>query len=255
MLDFDVTVANAARMYDYLLGGKDNFAADREAAEQLISIAPDARVAAADNRRFLGNAVRYLAGEAGITQFLDIGSGLPSMGNVHEVAREVNRAARVAYVDYDPVAVNHAHSRLSDPLVIAALGDLGEPESITGHTAVQGLIDFAQPVAVTLAAVLHFLSDRDAEAALAHLKDFLVPGSYLAISHSTADGAREGEADKITDLYDQASAALHLRTLEQISDFFWDLELVPPGVVEAGRWRSETPAKRVVSYAGVGRVR
>jgi hypothetical protein len=254
MLAFDTSVANAARIYDYLLGGKDNFAADREVAENLIKIAPDARRAAVDNRQFLGRAVRYLAGEAGITQFLDIGSGLPSMGNVHEVAQEVNPAARVAYVDYDPVVVNHAVGRLvSNRSVIAALGDLGDPESITGHTAVHDLIDFAQPVAVTMVAVLHFLSDREAYAAVDHLKDALVPGSFIVISHATADGAREGEAAEITGLYEHASASLHLRTLEQVSDFFWDLELVPPGVVEAGNWRSTTIAPRVVCYAGIGR--
>ncbi len=256
MLDFDPTVANAARVYDYLLGGKDNFAADRAVAERLIKIAPDAKLAARDNRQFLGNAVRYLAGEAEITQFLDIGSGLPGMGNVHEIVREHSRLASVAYVDYDPVVVSHARNRLvSDPLVIAVNGDLRDPESITGHGAVQDLINLARPVAVTLIAVLHFLDDRTAYAAVDHLKDVLAPGSFIAISHATPDGAREGEAAEITGLYERASASLHLRTLDQIGDFFWDLKLVPPGVVEAGNWRSKTLARRVVCFAGIGRVR
>ncbi len=259
---FDTRTPNAARIYDYLLGGKDNFEADRQAAGALLRIAPDARDAAADNRKFLRDAIGYLAGEAGITQFLDIGSGLPSMGNVHEIALAANAGARVVYADYDPVVITHARERLADRRrVDAVLGDLRDPEGITGHGTVRELIDFARPVAVTLIAVLHFLNDREARAAVAHIRDLLVPGSFIAISHATTDGARTGEAEKITGLYERTSAPLHLRTREQIGDFFETddltegMVLVRPGVVPAAAWRGIAPPRRVVCYAGVGKVR
>jgi SAM-dependent methyltransferase len=255
VLAFDTRTANAARIYDYLLGGKDNFAADRQAGDQLRRISPDAPLAAVDNRAFLGRAVEYLAGDAGITQFLDIGSGLPGTGNVHEVVQAVTPAPRVVYADNDPVVVSHARELAAGkhPLVTAVLGDLRDPESITGHGTVRELIDFRRPVAVTLAAVLHFLGDRDALAAVGHLKDLLVPGSYLVISHATPDGARDGEAEQVIGLYEHTSAPLHLRPLDEVSGFFDGLELVPPGVVPAGDWRSTTLARRVLCYAGAGR--
>jgi hypothetical protein len=253
-VQFDASVPNAARIYDYLLGGKDNFEADRQAADRLLKIAPDAAQAAADNRKFLRNVVQFLAREAGVTQFLDIGSGLPGLGNVHEVAREQAELARVAYVDYDEVVVSHALNRLvTDPLVIAVKGDLRDPGGITGNMAVRELIDFGRPVAVTLVAVLHFLDDPSAYAAVGYLKDVLAPGSYLAISHATPDRAGEGEAAEVTGVYERASARLYLRTGGQVREFLDGLELVPPGVVEAGNWRSKAPALRVTCYGGVGK--
>ena len=251
---FDPSIANAARIYDCLLGGKDNFEADRIAAGELTAIAPDAPQAALDNRNFLGHAVRFLAGEAGISQFLDIGSGLPSMGNVHEIAQEKNRDTRIAYVDYDPVVISHAQNRLADEKnVIAIEGDLRQPEDIINSPMLKGTINFEQPVAVTLVAILHFLEDKDAHQAVRYLKDVMAPGSYLVISHATPDDARDGEAEQIVGVYKHASANLHIRTKDQISRFFEGLELVPPGVVAAGNWRSKSPAQRVVCYAGAAK--
>ncbi len=260
MLAFDAHAPNAARIYDCLLGGKDNFHVDRVAAGRLLRIAPDARTAARDNRMFLGRAVAFLAGPAGeggagVSQFLDIGSGFPGLGNVHEVAQRVNPSARVVYADYDPVVVGHAQTRLAGtrPAVAAVLGDLGDPEGITGHHVVQELIDFGRPVAVTLVAVLHFLEDRAAYAAVEYLTGQLMPGSYVVISHVTSDGDRDGDAGQVSGLYQQVSARLHPRPFDAVIDFFDGTELVPPGVVPAGEWRGETDAVRVVSYAGVGR--
>ena len=254
MSDFDPLIPNAARIYNCLLGGKDNFEADRIAAGKLTEIAPDAPQAALDNRNFLGHAVRFLAGEAGIRQFLDIGSGLPSMGNVHEVAKELNRDARIAYVDYDPVVVSHAANRLADKNhVVAVEGDLRHPRDIIDCPVLKGIINFGQPVAVTLVAILHFLEDKDAHEVVEYLKDVMAPGSYLAISHATPDGAREDEAEQIVKVYEHASANLYIRTKDQISRFFEGLELVPPGVVAAGSWRGKSPARRVVCYAGVAK--
>ncbi len=159
-LSFDPTVPNVARIYDALLGGKDNFAADREAARKLLDAVPGAARAARDNRRFLGRAVWYLAGEAGIRQFLDIGTGLPTQGNVHEIARAAYSPCRVVYVDYDPVVAVHAAALLADsPNVAAAQGDLRDPAHLLALPEVRALIDFGQPVAILMAAVLHFIED------------------------------------------------------------------------------------------------
>jgi hypothetical protein len=254
MMAFDPTIPNVARIYDYILGGKTNFEADRVAAARLLQIAPDAAQAAADNRKFLGHAVQFLARDAGIMQFLDIGSGLPSLGNVHEVAQEHEKHARVAYVDYDPVVISHASALLAmEGRVIAVQGDLRQPGDIIENPGLRELIDFTRPVAITLVAILHFLEGQAAYEAGEYLKSVMAPGSYLAISHATQDAAKEGEADEVTGVYEQASASLHLRTQEEISRFLDGLELVPPGVVEAGNWRGKSPAKRVICYAGVGR--
>jgi O-methyltransferase involved in polyketide biosynthesis len=257
MRAFDASVPATARIYDFLLGGRVHFAADREIAARLLEIAPDAQLAVRDNRRFLASAVTFLAAEAGITQFLDIGSGFPGRGNVHEVAGRHCARPHVVYADHDPVVVGHAQTLLANhhPLVNAVLGDLRDPEGITGHHAVQELIDFARPVAVTLGAVLHFLDAPAAYKAVEYLKDLLVPGSYIAISHATADGARDGEADKIGGLYEDVSIPLYLRRRDEVEEFFEEMELVPPGVVEAGRWRGETNAKRVACWVGIGRRR
>ena len=180
-MKIDASVPNAARVYDCFLGGKDNFAVDRELAQKILEVLPDTADVCRDNRDFLQRAVRFLAGEAGIRQFLDIGSGLPTMGNVHEVAQEAAPGVRVAYVDYDPVVLSHARALLAKGKdVVVAEGDLRSPEAILADERVRQLIDFSQPVAVLLVAMLHFVTDADRPYdAVRTLVDALAPGSYL----------------------------------------------------------------------------
>ncbi len=180
---FDTTVPNAARMYNYWLGGKDNFAADREAADRSTHAVPQMPWFARENRSFLGRAVRFCAGE-GVSQFLDIGAGLPTMQSVHQVAERITADPHVVYVDHDPVVVTHSRALLAAPHTAAILGDLTRSDEILGDPEVSHLIDFTKPVAILLVAVLHFVSDelRPAES-VARLRDALAPGSFLVISH------------------------------------------------------------------------
>ena len=181
---FDTSVPNAARMYDYWLGGKDNFAADREAAERSALAVPQLPWLARENRRFLGRAVRFCA-NAGVTQFLDIGSGMPTMENVHEVAEHVMADPHVVYVDNDPVVLRHAQALLATPRTTAVHGDLTRPDEILGAPGVRRVIDFTRRVAVLLVGILHFIPDEaGAPASVAKLRDAMAPGSYLVISHA-----------------------------------------------------------------------
>ena len=158
----DASIPNVARIYDYLLGGKDNYSVDRESAMELVRLVPGAIAACHSNRRFLQRAVRFLANEAGVRQFIDIGAGLPTRGNVHEVAQETVPDARVSYIDYDPVVVSHAQALLATNRTVVAINrDLRQPEQIINHPALQALMDFTQPVAILLVAVLHFIADED----------------------------------------------------------------------------------------------
>lgn len=240
--EIDTSRPHPARMYDYFLGGKDNFAADRAAATAASEAWPTVRTAARENRKFLGRAVRYLA-EAGVTQFLDIGSGLPSTGNVHEVAQDVVPSARVVYVDNDPIV--HAHARAL--LASSAQGrcayiqaDLRDPGSILGHEVTRATLDFAKPVGLILCAVLHFVPDEDQPAAtLRTLVDALAPGSYVVASHATQEYAEQTllGAGKV---YEQAGLRGALRDTREFADLvFSGLELVPPGVVVLSEWRPE----------------
>jgi hypothetical protein len=233
-------------MYDYFLGGKDNFAADREAADLSAQAVPQIPWLARQNRKFLGRATRYCA-EAGIRQFLDIGSGLPTMDNVHQVARRVSPDARVAYMDNDPVVVSHARALLADRDTIAVRGDVREPAAILADPKVRGLIDFSQPVAVLLIALLHFVpDDADPAGCVATLRDALVPGSYMVISHVeislehavgeqvVSETARQlAEARKGT-------PALPARTRAEITPFFDGMTLVHPGLVDVWDWRPDS---------------
>ena len=179
-------VPNPARIYDYLLGGKDNFPADRQVAEQLLAIAPVARDVVEDNRAFLRRAVRVLTREAGIRQFIDLGSGLPTQGNVHEIAQAIAPDARVVYVDNDAMVVTHSRALLAGNNTVAIQADLREPDRILGHPEVRELIDFHQPIALLLMAILHFIpDDEDPLGIVARFRDALPTGSYLAISHGT----------------------------------------------------------------------
>jgi SAM-dependent methyltransferase len=258
----DTTTPNVARIYDYLLGGKDNFAADRAAAQQLIAATPDIAGIVRDNRAFIGRAVRYLVGEAGIRQFLDLGAGLPTQLNVHEMAQQIAPDARVVYVDNDPVVAVHGQALLARHAGVAMVcADLRKPTDILQHPDVLRLLDLTQPVALVCASVLHFVPDEDEpHLVIAQYRDHLAPGSYLAISHGAAATPEEdptGVVDSFTNVYRQASAQLHVRPLAEIRRFFDGFDLIDPGVVWMTEWRPDPgvpPAGQPRSLrAGVGR--
>jgi SAM-dependent methyltransferase len=257
-MSVDASVPNAARVYDFFLGGTDNYAADRELARKILAILPDTAAVCRDNRAFLQRAVRFLAGEAGIRQFLDIGAGLPTMGNVHEVARETAPVSRVAYVDYDPAVLSQARALLAgDRNVVTAAGDLRQPHALLADAAVRQLIDFSQPVAVLIVAVLHFVADADRpHAAVRAVMDALPAGSYLVLTHSTPDDVPDDVTEAMKAVYSGASAQVTPRSSTDIARFFDGLELVSPGLVNVTRWRPDPPSpspRRSLVYAGVAR--
>ena len=242
---FDISVANQARMYDYLLGGKDNYAADRAAIEAQLEIYPDLAFAALANRAFLGRAVRYLAGGAGIRQFLDIGTGIPTAGNTHQVAQDIAPESRVVYVDYDPIVLAHARALLvsheagATDYIDADLRDTG-----TILAQASELLDFSEPVAVTLVAILHAIPDSDdPHGKVARLMDAVPPGSYLAISHmGTGLLDRETQHGLESHSDRMMQQRLTARSREQVAGFFEGMDLVPPGVVRVDEWRQESGA-------------
>jgi hypothetical protein len=254
----DVTVPSVARVYDYLLGGKDNFAVDREMAEAILRQEPDGRAVPLANRRFLGRAVEFLA-KAGIRQFLDLGAGLPSQNNVHEVAQRVCPDARVVYVDNDPVVLNHAEALLATNDSTVVIGeDMREPERILAHPTVQRMIDFSQPVAVLFVATLQFVTDeQDPWGIVSTITEPLTPGSYLAVSHLTVDGPPANLVMDIQEKYRNASAPMVFRDRAAITRYFDGFELVDPGLVHLTEWRSdETERARTGGewlLGGVGR--
>jgi S-adenosyl methyltransferase len=241
---FRPDIPSPARIYDYLLGGKDNYPADREAAEELLLAVPDLRMFARENRAFMNRAVRYLVAEAGIRQFIDIGAGLPGPGNVHEIAQGIDPQARVVYVDNDPVVLGHGRNMLQAvPNTAIIEHDLRQPAAILDDAELAKLIDFAEPVAVLLVAVLHFIDDADHPAGLiAELAAPLAAGSYLALSHATADS--RPESAKGEKVYERATAQAHARTREQVRDLVAGLDLVTPGLVWAPQWRPAPDARR-----------
>jgi len=258
----DALTPNIARIYDYLLGGKDNFAADRAAAARLLAAIPDVAAIAHDGREFLARVVRYLAADAGITQFLDLGAGLPTQASVHELALRHTPAARVAYVDNDPVVWSHGQALLAEAdRAVMVQADLRDPDSILHHPAVVGLLDLSSPVAMLCASTLHFVADQDEPGQiLAAYRDQLAPGSFLVISHASVvapEDDPDGDVDSATKVYSQASAHLHARTFDQILHLFDGFELIDPGLVWMPLWRPDPgtfPAGRVRSLrAGVGR--
>jgi hypothetical protein len=256
----DATTPNVARMYDYALGGKDNFPVDREAMEQLYAVVPYGARPALENRAFLGRAVRFLA-NAGIRQFLDIGSGLPTKGNVHEVAHAVAPDARVVYVDYDPVAIVHSRALLADAGTVTAVqADMRRPEDILGSPEVKGLIDFTQPVAILLVAMLHLVpDDEDPAGIVAAFREATTPGSYLALSHITSHEQPPAVVTGLRKVFEQAREPMVPRGREEILAFFQGYELVEPGLVKAPDWRPDKPADAKpptgLVLAGVGRKR
>ncbi|MGI5328237.1 SAM-dependent methyltransferase [Actinomadura nitritigenes] len=238
----DPNQASVARVYDYLLGGAHNFSADRDIARTLEAIEPQARAIAAANRAFLVRAVRYLAAEAGVRQFLDIGSGIPTQGNVHEIVHRVDPAARVVYVDRDPVAVAHSTALLDgEPNAAVIQADLTRPADVLDHPTVRKMIDFDEPVGLLLVAVLHFVTDaQDPGGVLAELTAPLAPGSHLAVSHGTHK-RETGEA--VAKVYRRAVAQGEptLRTAEEVGAFFTGFDLVDPGLVHGPLWRPDSP--------------
>jgi len=256
----DVTRPNVARIYDYLLGGKDNFAEDRVAASRLIKAIPDVAAIARDNRSFLGRVVRYLAIEGGIRQFLDLGSGLPTQANVHELAQGVAPDARVVYVDNDPMVASHGRALLaSGDHVGMVLGDLRDPARILQHPGVLGFLDLAQPLALLCTSTLHFVADEAGppHMIMAAYRDHLAPGSYLAITHGTLEDDPAGEGSAAEAVYHQASSRLHRRSLAEVLRFFEGFELIEPGLTWITEWRPEPltePVGRQRSMrGGVGR--
>jgi hypothetical protein len=237
---FDPSRPNVARIYDYLLGGKEHFAADRQAAQRLIAALPNAAAVARANRTFLAAAVRHAARE-GIAQYLDIGAGLPTSPSVHECARAIIPGARVAYVDSDLVAVRHAQALLATgDGVVAAAGDAREPEAILADPAVAAVIDLAEPVCVLLVSMLHFFTAAEADMIVGALRQRMVPGSYLIISQGHASRApREG----VKEAYG-SGVTLTGRPAAEIAAYFDGFDLVPPGLVPVRDWPAAQPGGR-----------
>ena len=257
---FETGIPNIARIYDALLGGKENYAVDREAALALTAAIPGAARAARDNRAFLGRAVHHLAAEAGISQFLDIGTGLPTQGNVHEMAQAVNPEARVVYVDNDAVVVSHGRALLAKaPGVLAVEGDLRYPRELLGRKEVREVLDLTQPVAVLLVAVLHFLGNSDSPwRAVSAITRRIAPGSYVAVSHVTGDDIPAEAVEQAGTIYRKAFVQGTARRRSEIMRFFEGLELIDPGLVDAATWRSgreQEAAGPTLFWAGIGRKR
>ncbi|WNV89832.1 SAM-dependent methyltransferase [Umezawaea sp. Da 62-37] len=253
----DLSRPSVARMYDYFLGGSHNFAVDRDAAKVIEKIYPGMAGAARANRSFLRRAVRYLCGQ-GIDQFLDLGSGIPTVGNVHEIAQNIIPTARVAYVDVEPVAVAHSVALLAgNDRAIAVQADLRDPDAVLNSPAVNNLLDFSRPVGVLLAAALHFVPDTDnPHTAVARYRDALAPGSHLAISHGSLEGIPQDSVtngERVQAIYQRTDAQLVLRTKGDITRFFDGFDIVTPGVVLLPEWRPDSDDAYITAYVGVGR--
>jgi len=255
---FDISVANQARMYDYLLGGKDHYTADRAAIDAQLAIYPDVAFAARANRAFLGRAVRYLAAEAGIRQFLDIGTGIPTAGNTHQVAQEIAPASRIVYVDYDPIVLAHARALLISHEAGATDyidADLRDTDAILDQAS--ELLDFGTPVAVTLIAILHAIPESDdPHGIVGRLMDAVPPGSHLAVSHMGTGLLDSTTRRGLEDHSDRAmQQRLTARSHEEVARFFAGMDLVSPGVVRVEDWRPEpgAGAGQSVLWGAVGR--
>ena len=259
--EIDTSRPHPARMYDFYLGGKNHFAADRETADKMLAAVPSTRTAARENRGFLTRAVRYLAAEAGIRQFLDIGTGLPTTGNVHQVAQAVTPSSRVVYVDNDPLVLAHARALLtSSPEGRTAYiqADLRDPKAILDDPATRDLLDLGQPVALMLVAVLHFMPDEYQPAGvIATLVDALPSGSYVVASHATSEHYERSNA--AAQAYRSSGVPIQLRDSDAFGELvFRGLNLVPPGVTLVSEWRpgdaGPRPAPSEVNvYGGVAR--
>jgi S-adenosyl methyltransferase len=251
----DASRPNIARVYDCFLGGTDNFAVDRELAAQVLSLMPDAPRVALDNRAFLRRVVHHLAGPAGIRQFLDIGSGLPTQWNVHQAANEVAPSARVVYVDNDPMVVAHTRALLTGtPNAAIIRADLRRPEEILTDPTVKESIDFTRPVGLLLSAIVHHLTDEeDPDGIVARLRDALPAGSYLALSHFRNPGAAHPQAAAYAaageKLLNERLGTGRWRTHQEILAYFGDLELIDPGLVPLSEWRPDPGTARYQTLA------
>lgn len=256
--EIDLDRPSAARVYDYYLGGFHNFPADRAMAREAIGMWPELPVMMQANRAFLRRAIRYAVGR-GVTQFLDIGSGIPTAGNTHEVARQADPDCRVVYVDIDPIAVAHSRAILGDdPATLVLQGDLRQPAAILADDGVRGLLDPDRPVAVLLVALLHFVPDSDHPGdVIERLARELTPGSMLIVSHASSDGQPELAA-RHQRLYARTPTPMTMRTRTQIENLFQGFRLEEPGVVPIQQWHPDpasehTPEiERMVGFAGVG---
>ena len=257
----DTSQPHPARMYDYYLGGRDNYEVDREAAERIIAVMPSIVMGARANRAFLHRAVRTLAAEHGVRQFIDIGTGIPTSPNTHEVAQAAAPGARVVYVDNDPIVGAHAEALLTEVGHTAfVLGDVRRADSILDHPYVASLIDFGEPVALLLVALMHFVSDQeDPDGIIAGLRDALPSGSYLVLTHGTADRATGEHLAPLNEMigeYKSATASLNLRPRERVLRFFDGFDLLEPGLTTVAEWRPDPggPEPRWLGiYSGVAR--
>ncbi|HEX8864227.1 MAG TPA: SAM-dependent methyltransferase [Lentzea sp.] len=257
----DVSVPSAARLYDYMLGGAHNFAVDRAMGKKVEELLPHARSAARVNRAFLGRAVRFMVGQ-GVRQFLDIGSGIPTVSNVHEVARAENPDCRIVYVDRDPVAVAHSELILAgEDQVGVVQADLRDPDSILESAEVRRLLDFDQPIGLLMLFVVHWVPNEDDPwSLLKRYREMLASGSYFAMTHYGSDYANEGVRAAAVSVNRAGGDQLVERTGVEIASMFGDFELVEPGLVGFGEWRprgpadiSEDPEVNKLAYAGVAR--
>ncbi|TWP49334.1 hypothetical protein FKR81_24820 [Lentzea tibetensis] len=261
-LSVDVSVPSMARVYDYMLGGAHNFAVDREVGGQIEHLMPGLRNAARVNRRFLGRAVRFMM-DQGIRQFLDIGSGIPTVANVHEVAQDADPACRIVYVDRDPVAVAHSELMLmSNDRAAVVQADMRDPEAILASPEVRRLLNLDEPVGLLMLLMMHWVPDEsDPPALMKVYRDALAPGSYLAMTHVSADH-QDDAVSAATDVIKKSRSAdqMTMRSYDQVHALFDGYELVEPGLVGCGEWRPDGPGDiadeygmNMLAYAGVGR--
>lgn len=258
--NIDTDVFSVARLYDFLLGGKHNFAPDRDFGRQLLAVEPNGRMILQQNRYFLARAMKVMLDD-GVRQFLDLGSGIPTQNYVHELAHAVDPAARVVYIDNDPPAVSHSKYILKgDPTAGAVLADMVDAERVLGDPAVKSLIDFDRPVGLTALAAWHFISDDDDPVGvMAAYRRMLAPGSYLALTHATIDGATGALVRDVQSQYQSVMQNPTPRTREEIAEYFDGFRILEPGIVNLPAWRPEKPedavgAESVWFYGALGKL-
>jgi hypothetical protein len=252
--DIDVFTPSPARIYDYWLGGRHNFAVDREVGRRAAAAMPTLAPAIWANRAFLRRVVTYLATERGVDQFLDLGSGVPTVGHVHEVAQAANPGARVVYVDNDPGVVAHGRRLLAgDDQTTVVEADLRRPVDVLGRPELADVLDLSRPVAVLMIAVLHFLPDSDHPGDIVRAyRDRIVPGSYLALSHAADDKDLPGEQARMVDDYQKSTKVPFIhRDPEQLADWLDEMELVPPGIVLTNEWHPDEDWEQILRTHGV----
>ncbi|MFL6111823.1 MAG: SAM-dependent methyltransferase [Catenulispora sp.] len=259
--NIDTDVFSVARLYDFLLGGKHNFAPDRDFGRRLLAVEPNGRKILHENRYWLARAMKVMLDD-GVRQFLDLGSGIPTQNYVHELARAVDPAARVVYIDRDPAAVSHSNYILKgDRDAGAVLVDMAHADRVLGDPTVKALIDFDQPLGLTALAAWHFIADADGpRGVLADYRRVLAPGSYLALTHATIDGATSDVVRSVQNKYHLVLQDPTPRTREEIAEFFEGFEILPPGIVNLPAWRPNRPedaedAADVWFYGGLGKLR